>query len=83
MSESVFSRFDDALKQEGIEERRQAREAAKLEPITIVISDQEELRRIHELAKRRRDRPIPMIRCHLRGWSRDQLDRIRIEQKIA
>jgi len=83
MSESVFSRFDDALRQEGIEERRQAREAAKLEPITIVIADQEELRRIHELAARQKGSVIAMVRRHLRGWSREQLDAIRREQRIA
>jgi len=84
MPDSVFSRFDAALRQEAIDERRQQREAAKLEPITIVIADQQELARLHELAKRfRRDTPVAMIRRHLRGWSREQLDAIRIEQQIA
>lgn len=83
MPDSVFSRFDEALRQEAIEERHQQREAAKLEPITIVIADQEELRRIHELAARQRGSVVAMLRRHLRGWSREQLDAIRIEQRIA
>ncbi|MEK7952808.1 hypothetical protein [Luteolibacter soli] len=76
--------FEQALDHEAAAERKAAREAAKLEPITIVIADQEELRRLHELAKRhRRDTPVAMIRRHLRGWSRTELDAIRIEQRIA
>lgn len=73
-------RFVAALDAEANEERRLAREALKLEPITIVISDQQELRRIHELAQRSRSSPIPMLRRHLRGWSREQLDAKRTEQ---
>lgn len=73
-------RFVTALEDEASEERRLAREALKLEPITIVISDQQELRRIHELAQRSRSAPVPMIRRYLRGWSRDQLDAKRVEQ---
>ena len=84
MSETVFSRFEQALRQEGIEERRQKREAEKLEPITITIADQQELKMLHELAKRfKRDTPTAMVRRHLRGWCREQLDAIRIEQRIA
>lgn len=80
----AFVAFEQGLADEAAAERRAAREAAKLEPITIVIADQEELRRLHELAKRhKRDTPVAMIRRHLRGWSREQLDAIRIEQHIA
>jgi len=76
-------RYAEALQREGIEAARAEREAAKLEPITIVISDQEELRRIHDLAGRYRAKPVSMIRRHLRGWSRDELTRRRREMAIT
>ena len=53
---------------------------AKLEPVNIVIDDQEELRALHELAKLWRDKPVPMIRRHLRCWARDELRAARIER---
>jgi len=82
--ESVFSRFENALREEGIAERRAEREATKLEPLVITIADQQELRALHELAKRfKRDTPTAMVRRHLRGWCREQLAAVRIEQKIA
>lgn len=75
-----FEHFESTLAREVAEERRKAREAAKLEPITIVIEDQQELRRLHELGKRQRGTITAMIRSHLRGWSREELDRARIER---
>ena len=84
MPDTVFDRFEQALRQEGIDERRAEREANKLEPLVITIADQQELKMLYELAKRfKRDTPTAMIRRHLRGWCREQLDAIRIEQKIA
>jgi hypothetical protein len=77
---SPVDHFVAVMDREAQAERAAVREAAKLEPITIVISDQQELRRIHELAVRKRDKPVPMIRRHLRGWSREQLDTKRAEQ---
>jgi DNA polymerase III delta subunit len=56
-------------------EAREAREAAKLEPITITIADQEELQRLLALAKGNPKQIRPMIRRHLRGWSRETLER--------
>jgi hypothetical protein len=53
---------------------------AKLEPITIVIDDQEELRRIYKLASFQRGTITAMIRRHLRCWSRDELSKARIER---
>ena len=76
-----IDRYCDALEAEAIVERQAARAAERLEPLTIVISDQEELKRIYALvaSKRWKEHPIPMIRRHLRGWSREELDRARTE----
>jgi len=77
-----IERFAEALEREGRAEKAAAREAARLEPITIVISDQEELKRIHEILAllRYKERAVPMIRGHLRGWSRELLSRMRAER---
>lgn len=76
-----IDRFCDALEAEARAERKAARESARLEPITIVIADQEELKRIYALAesKRYKERVIPMIRSHLRCWSREELEKARKE----
>lgn len=76
-------RYAEALQREGIEAAKAEREAAKFEPITIVISDQQELRVIYELAGRWRSKPVPMIRRHLRGWGRTALDQRRAEQQFT
>jgi hypothetical protein len=78
--ETPIDRFADALHRDAIAERAAAREAAKLEPLTIVISDQQELKRIYALIPGNQGKdPIPMIRRHLRCWSRDELRKARAE----
>lgn len=76
-----IERFCEALEAEAREERRAKREAERLEPLTIVIADQQELKRIHAIIASRpyKDNPVPMIRRHLRCWSREELDKIRRE----
>jgi hypothetical protein len=80
-----FERYAAALEAEGRAESKAAREAAKLEPLTIVISDQEELRRIYAIvsALPYKQQVVPYVRAHLRGWSRDRLNEIRAENKVA
>ena len=80
-----IDRFAEALEAEGRAEAKAAREAAKLEPLTIVISDQEELKRIYAIvsALPYKQQVIPYVRAHLRGWSRDQLNEIRADNKVA
>jgi hypothetical protein len=73
-------RFVAAMEREIAEERQAAHQAAKLEPLTFTISDQQELRVLYELAGRFRSKPIPFIRRHLRGWGRTELDAKRTEQ---
>ena len=73
-------KFVAVMEQELADERQAAREAAKLEPLTIVISDQQELRVLYELAARLKSKPVPMLRRHIRGWGRTELDAKRAEQ---
>lgn len=59
-----------------------ASEAAKLEPITIVVADQEELKRIYAIvaALPFKQQVVPYVRACLRGWSRDRLQQVRLEK---
>lgn len=77
-----IERFCAALEAEAREERRAKREAEKLPPLTIVIADQEELKRIYALAASRpyKQNVLPMIRGHLRCWSREELEKARREK---
>lgn len=78
---NLIDRYCDALEAEAKAEKRAQREASKLEPLTFVIADQEELKRIYALAARQRwkEKPVSMIRRHLRGWSREELEKARAE----
>ena len=77
-----IDRYADALEAEGKKEAAARREASKLEPITIVISDQLEIRRLHELvaSKPYKQQIVPFIRGHLREWGRQEMERARLER---
>ena len=82
-SDSVFSRFEAALKEDHRREQAAAREAAKLEPLTIVITDQQELKRIYELAGIKKANPVPFVRRHLRQFVRKELQTHKLETSLA
>lgn len=75
-----IERYAEALEREGKAEAKAAKEAAHLEPITIVIADQEELKRIYEIVGSLpyKQPVIPYIRAALRGWSRERLAKVRL-----
>jgi hypothetical protein len=64
--ETPVDRFAEALHRDAIAERAAEREASKLEPLAIVITDQAELKRIYELAKDSTSKPVAFLRRHIR-----------------
>lgn len=80
---TAFHRFEAALKEDMRREKQAEREAARLEPLTIVISDQQELQRIYALAGIQKANPVPFIRRHLRQFVRKELETHKLETSAS